>query len=478
MEHLDVLIVGAGLSGIGTACHITRSFPGGSLAVLEARPVSGGTWDLFRYQGVRSDSDMFTLGYAFRPWTSPTAIAQGQAVLQYIRETAEEFGIAARIRYGHRVVSASWCGERATWVVRVATDAGELLLGCGFLYLTTGYYDYEEPHRPSFPGQEGFTGRLVHPQFWPGDLTWDDQDVVVIGSGATAVSLVPALAPRARSVVMLQRTPGYVISLAQRNAGARSLFGRFPPPLASRLERARSATVTSLFWHLCRLAPRTSAAWLIGRVRALLPPGYPVERHFTPPYRPWDQRLCVVPDGDLFTAIGAGDAEVVTGQIASFGARCVVLDDGTVLPADLVVTATGLRVRMLGGITLDVDGVPVDPGAAVMHRGTMLSGVPNLAVSVGYANNSWTLKTELSARLVVRTLRYLRRHGYRTVVAAAPPTAGRTPLMPLQSGYLQRAHGVPTQGRRWPWRLTSSYWIDALLMRTGRTAGRGLTFLP
>ncbi|MBT0773611.1 NAD(P)/FAD-dependent oxidoreductase [Kineosporia sp. J2-2] len=468
-EQLDVLIIGAGLSGIATACHLERSLPHTRYAVLEARPDTGGTWDLFRYPGVRSDSDMFTLGYSFRPWRGRSAVADGGSVLNYLRETAEEYGVSSRIRLGHRVFSASWSGERARWLVRVRLeDDEELVISCGFLCLNTGYYDYEQPHLPEFPGRERFTGRLVHPQLWPDDLSWAGQDVVVIGSGATAVSMVPALAPAARRVIMLQRSPGYLISLPARIPWT----GRRP-----KLERLRSATVTSLFWHLCRLAPRSSARWLIGRVRRLLPPGYPVHEHFTPRYRPWDQRLCLVPDADLFTALASGDAEVVTGTVDTLTERGVRLTDGRELPATLIVAATGLRLKLLGGIALDLDGEPVDPGSTVMYKGSMLSGVPNLSVTVGYPNASWTLKAELTARFVVRVLRHRRRCGYRVAVASPPPSPQRLPLMPLTSGYLLRsARSVPRQGGRWPWRLYHSFWIDTVLVRGGRVNGEGLTF--
>ncbi|GAB6903760.1 flavin-containing monooxygenase [Kineosporia succinea] len=476
-EHVEVIVVGAGLSGIGTACHLQRSLPDVSYVILESRDTSGGTWDLFRYPGLRSDSDMFTLGYSFNPWRSPVAIAEGAAILRYVRETAEAFGVDSRIRYRQRVVSASWSQEKARWTVRIAADGKDRTMSCDFLYLNTGYYDYADPYRPEFTRQSEFTGELIHPQLWPRTANWDDQDVVVIGSGATAVTLAPALAPRARSVVMLQRSPGYVISLPRRNTVAERLFRWFPPVIASRLERARSAGVVSLMWHVSRIAPRRTARWLVGRVRHALPHGYPVREHFTPSYRPWDQRLCVAPDGDLFTAVAAGDVEMVTGRIAALGERSVELDDGRSLPADLIVLATGLRVKMLGGIALDLDGEPVVPADTVLHKGTMLSGVPNLAVSVGYANASWTLKIELSARLVVRTLRYMRWHGYRVVVASPPPTPGRVPLMSLMSGYLRRAEGLPTQGRHWPWRMVSSYWVDAALMRAGRLHGRGIHYL-
>ncbi|MCE0535723.1 NAD(P)/FAD-dependent oxidoreductase [Kineosporia rhizophila] len=476
-EHLDVLVVGAGLSGIGTACHLERSLPGLSYAVLESREVSGGTWDLFRYPGVRSDSDMFSLSYSFRPWTSPEAIADGASVLQYLRDTAQEYGVEARIRYGHEVVSASWAGERARWSVRIRLGAGaERVISCSYLILCTGYYDYQDPYRPPLPGQERFTGRLVHPQLWPEDLDWAGEDVVVIGSGATAVSLVPALAPAARSTVMLQRSPSYLISLPQRHSFSLPRLARFSPRLAGRLERLRAVSVTTTFWHLCRLAPSLAARWLLGRVRPLLPDDYPME-HFRPRYNPWDQRLCVVPDADLFTALRAGDAEVVTGEIETFTENGIRLTNGRLLPATLVVTATGLRVRLLGGVALDVDGTPVDPAEKVTYKGTLLTDVPNLAFLIGYDNASWTLKTELSARFVVRMLKHMRRHGYRTAVAQPPPSAERVPLLTLTSGYLTRAAQlVPSQGRRWPWRLYSSYGVDALLQRFSRVDAEGIEF--
>nr|WP_269328739.1 NAD(P)/FAD-dependent oxidoreductase [Kineosporia babensis] len=467
------MVVGAGLAGIGTACHLERELPGLSYAVLESRAVSGGTWDLFRYPGVRSDSDMFSLSYSFRPWSSRRSIADGASVLHYLRQSAQEYGVSAKIRYRHRVVSASWCSARALWSVLAEMEDGSTrTLRCRFLCLSTGYYDYADPYLPEFPGQEQYQGRIVHPQLWPDDLDWTGEDVVVIGSGATAVSLVPALAPAARSLTMLQRSPSYVISLPQRHSSRAS----FVPAKTARRRRRRAVATVSAFWHLCRLAPSLTSRWLRDQVRPLLPEGYPMQ-HFTPRYNPWDQRLCVVPNADLFTAISAGDAEIVTGEIASFTENGIELTNGRVLPASLVVAATGLRVKLLGGIALDLDGSPVDPAEKVAYKGTLLTDVPNLAFSIGYDNASWTLKTELSARFVVRVLRHMQAHGYRAAVAKPPPTAHRTPLMTLTSGYINRAgHLIPTQGRRWPWRTYSSYGLDALLMRMTPVDGEGLDF--
>jgi monooxygenase len=480
-EHFDVLIVGAGLSGIGAACHLSLRCPAKSYAILEGRERSGGTWDLFRYPGVRSDSDMFTLGYAFRPWTSATSIAEGGAILDYLRQTAETFGVDRRIRYRHEVVSASWSSSQARWTVRVKQpqDVEPTILTCDFLYLNTGYYRYDQGYTPDFAGVELFTGTIVHPQAWPADLNYAGKNVVVIGSGATTVTLVPALAEQAAHVTMLQRSPSYIVSLGRRDPLAERLFGgRLPTSVAATVVRWKSIVLTAATYQLSRRAPKTVSAALRQRVRQMLPSGYPVDPHFVPRYNPWDERLCVVPNGDLFRAIRDGRATVVTDRIETFTEKGLRLAGGDELAADIIVTATGLNLRLLGGIELDVDGQVVTPSETVSYKGIMLSGIPNLALTFGYTNASWTLKADLVADYVCRLLKYMDRHGFRQCLPLPPnPDIATRPLIGLRSGYIQRsADTLPRQGRRRPWRLRQSYLLDRLTLKHAPIADSVLAF--
>ncbi|HVT69525.1 MAG TPA: NAD(P)/FAD-dependent oxidoreductase, partial [Trebonia sp.] len=394
---VDVLIVGAGISGIGAAYYLQRDHPGRSYAILEARGASGGTWDLFRYPGVRSDSDLHTFGYEFRPWRSATAIADGDTILAYLRETAAEYGIDRHIRFRTRVTAASWSSDDARWTVDVEqAETGErAVLTCRWLFCATGYYRYDEGYTPHFEGRERFAGPVVHPQRWPADLDYAGKRVVVIGSGATAVTLIPALAEAAAQVTMLQRTPSYILPVPARdklNARLKRLLGEERAfAVTRRLNIFRQVTL----WRLCQKYP-AGARKVIRDINArLLPAGYPVDEHFRPPYGPWDQRMCIVPDGDLFRVIREGRASVVTGHIATFTEKGVLLTDGRDLEADIIVTATGLNVRPLGGITLTVDGDPVRAADRFVYKGMMLSGVPNFAFVFGYTNASWTLKVGL-----------------------------------------------------------------------------------
>ena len=478
-EHFDVLIVGAGLSGIGAACHLQRRLPGATYAILEAREAIGGTWDLFRYPGVRSDSDMFTLGYSFRPWTAPRAIAAGAEIRDYIRATAREHDVERRIRFGHRVLRAAWDSRTARWTVECNRGCGErAVLSCRFLHFCSGYYSYEAGYTPSFPGVERFAGPIVHPQQWPADLDWSGKQVIVIGSGATAITLAPALAERAAHVVMLQRSPSYVVSLPRESALARALFNRVPPLVASQLLRLESIATTALTFQLSRRRPALAKRLLLAALARELPPGYDVERHFTPRYNPWDQRLCVVADGDLFAAIRAGTASVATGRIESFTPAGIRLDSGEELEADLIVTATGLALELLGGAEVVVDGVTVDPGSRVAYKGAMLSGVPNAALSFGYTNASWTLKCDLICEFACRLLAYLDRHGYDYAAPLAPDAGQRLePLLEFTSGYVTRAaDGLPRQGERAPWRLHQNWFADRRLLLRGELQDEGIRF--
>ncbi len=464
-EHVDVLIIGAGLSGIGAACHLQAECPGKSYAILESRGAIGGTWDLFRYPGVRSDSDMFTLGYAFRPWTGAKAIADGDAIREYIRDTAREHGVEESIRFHHQVVSADWSSDEDRWTVTARrTDTGETVqLTCSWLSACSGYYRYDEGFRPEFPGEERFTGEILHPQHWPEDFDATGKRIVVIGSGATAVTLVPNLAGAAAHVTMLQRSPTYVTVLPARDALADVLRRRLPARVAHRLVRAKNITMAQGFYQLARRRPKLVKRILRhAAVQGLGDAAY-VDTHFTPAYEPWDQRLCVIPEGDLFTAVRDGRASVVTGRIERLVPEGVRLTTGEVLEADVVVSATGLSLLPVGGVELTVDGEPVDPGKRLAYRGLMLSGVPNLAYCVGYANASWTLRADLSSRYVCRLLAFMDRNGYAIATPVEPPDGVRRPLLDLTSGYVQRAlDRFPQQGDRDPWTVRQNYLLDVL----------------
>jgi cation diffusion facilitator CzcD-associated flavoprotein CzcO len=464
-EHVDVVIIGAGLSGIGAAAHLTRELPGTSYVVLEARAVSGGTWDLFRYPGIRSDSDMFTMGYRFRPWQHEEALGSGERILEYVRDTAREYDVESHTRYRHRVVRASWDGDTARWTVEAEHDDETVTVTAGFLWSCSGYYDYHQGHEPELPGRDVFTGTVVHPQHWPDDLDWTGKDVVVIGSGATAVTVVPAMAGDAKHVTMLQRSPTYVLSLPRRDPFAARARRWLPPRLAHRAVRWKSIVVQSLFYRLSRSRPAVVKRLVRKQNVALLPEGYDVDTHFTPTYEPWDQRMCFVPDADLFKAVRRGDAEVVTATIERLDADGIVLTGGRHLHADVIVTATGLRLQPFP-VELVVDGEKVDPATRMTYRALMLDGVPNLVFTVGYTNASWTLKVDLVADFTCRLLRHLAEHGYRSVVPVRDPSVGERPLMDFRSGYVLRAlDQLPVQGDRDPWRLRQSYLRDRRTIR-------------
>ena len=479
MEHVDVLIVGAGLSGVGAAARLELERPGTSYAVLEARGAIGGTWDLFRYPGVRSDSDMHTLGYPFRPWLDGRALADGPSILDYVRDTARELGVEPHVRLHHRVVTADWSSTTATWTVRVVrTDTGEGAGDrCRFLFSCTGYYRYDHGHEPVFAGRADFRGQVVHPQHWPADLDVSHRRVVVIGSGATAVTLVPALTRTAAHVVMLQRSPGYVTALPSRDALAELASRHLSPDRAYRLVRRKNIATAALSYRLSRRWPRQMRSLLMRGVAAQLPEGYDVETHFGPSYAPWDQRLCVAPDGDLFAAISAGRASVVTDRIARFVPDGVLLESGDLLEADVIVTATGLELLLMGGTELRVDGVPVDPPGTVAYKGMMLTGLPNFAFAVGYTNASWTLKCDLVSRYVCRLLAHMDERGYDVVVPVPPRDPRRLPLLDLGAGYVQRSIGsLPQQGASAPWRLLQNYRKDVRLLTRGPLEDEGVRF--
>ncbi|WP_197672164.1 NAD(P)/FAD-dependent oxidoreductase [Alloactinosynnema sp. L-07] len=458
-EHLDVVIVGAGLSGIGAAYRLRTECPGKSYAILEARAALGGTWDLFRYPGVRSDSDMFTLGYPFKPWRAPKAIADGPSILSYLQETAAEFGIDRAIRYDTKVVSADWSTEDARWTLTL--DNGSTIT-CGFLYSCTGYYDYDHGHDPGFTGVDGFAGQVVHPQFWPEDLDYAGKRVVVIGSGATAVTLVPSMAETAAHVTMLQRSPTWISPVPSRDKIADTVRRYLPAGIAHRAVRLKNVAFTLGFYQLCRRRPALARKLLTGLAKRTLKDERLVAEHFTPTYDPWDQRLCAVPDADLFGALTSGKASVVTDHIDTFVPEGIRLASGTVLPADVVVTATGLRLLPFGGIAPSVDGVTVPLHHQFVWRGAMITGLPNFAVCIGYTNASWTLRADLTSRLVCKVLTWMDRDGHTAVVPRPERPLSPRPLLDLASGYVRRSIGeFPRQGDHAPWRVRQNYFIDA-----------------
>jgi monooxygenase len=468
-EHVDVLIVGAGLSGIGAACRLQAEASGISYAILEARGTNGGTWDLFRFPGVRSDSDMFTLSYPFRPWRRSESIAGGGEILRYLRDTAAAYGVDRQITYHSRVVGADWSSGDARWTVTVEhTDTGaRSQRTCRFLYLCPGYYRYDEGYTPPWPGQESFTGTIVHPQHWPEDLDLTGKRVVLIGSGATAATILPAIAGTAARVTMLQRSPSYVLPMPNADPVADLLRKVLPERHAYAAVRWKNARLSTVIYNFCRKHPARARAMLQQGAAKRLPPGYDIGTHFTPAYEPWDQRMCLVPDGDFFAAIKSGQASVVTDHIEEFTATGLRLRSGAQLEADVIITATGLNLNPLGGIPMTVDGEPVVVREHVAYKGMMLDDVPNMAFAIGYTNNSWTLKVDLVARYVTRMLRFMRDHRYATVTPRLPSGAMSTsPYIDMTSGYFERSrHTLPLQGDRTPWRLRQHYFKDAAMYR-------------
>jgi monooxygenase len=472
LEHFDVLIVGAGISGIGAGCHLQKRCPGKSYAILEGRADIGGTWDLFRYPGIRSDSDMYTLGYSFRPWTQPKAIADGPAILEYLKDTAKTYGIDQHIRFGHRVKSAAWSSQDARWTVEAerGPQREPVRFTCNFLFMCSGYYNYAEGYTPQFPGTETFAGRIVHPQKWTEDIDYAGKRVVVIGSGATAVTIVPEMAKTAAHVTMLQRSPTYVISLPAEDFIANGLRRVLPLKLAYLLTRWKNVLFGMLFFQLSRRRPEIIKKLIFSGVRKALGPDYDVGTHFTPRYNPWDQRLCLVPNGDLFEAIKGGRVDVVTDQIETFTPQGIALRSGKQLDADLIVTATGLNLQLLGGVQVSVDGREVALSRTLNYKGMMFSDVPNLASSFGYTNASWTLKCDLTCEYVCRLLNYMEKYGYRQCTPRnVDPSLIEEPWIDFSSGYVQRSlHTLPKQGSKLPWKLHQNYAFDIMMLRYGR----------
>jgi len=479
IEYVDVLIIGAGLSGIGGACQLRINCPDHSFLILESRPVSGGTWDLFRYPGIRSDSDMYTYSYGFKPWRDESAIADGDKILRYIREAAAEYDVERHIRYQHKVVTASWSSADKRWQVTAErTDTGEqATFSCQFIFSCSGYYDYEQGYTPEFQGMESFTGKVVHAQHWPEDLDYRGKQVVVIGSGATAVTLIPAMSKDTASLTMLQRTPTYIADVPAEDPMAQKLRKWLPTSWVFRLTRWKRVLFQIYIYNLSRRKPETLRRLLLGQVREKLGPDYDVATHFTPAYNPWDQRLCAVPDADMFRSIREGRAEVVTDHIDAFNHDGIQLKSGKQLDAEIVILATGLNLKFAGGVQYSIDDKAVDITEHFVYRGMMFSDIPNLAFTVGYTNSSWTLKADLTGNYVCRLLNEMERSGHTTVTPKRKGTLDEMPLLDFDAGYVLRARDqFPKQGNRMPWKNYQNYIRDFFSLRLGRLQDKELEF--
>ncbi len=478
-EHLDVLIVGAGISGISAAWHLQDRSPSKTYAILERRENMGGTWDLFKYPGIRSDSDMFTLGFRFKPWTSAKAIADGPSILAYIKDAAAENGIDKNIRYSHQVTAAEWSDADNRWTVTIDTGAEEISMTCSFLFATTGYYNYDQGYSPTFPGSEDFAGTIVHPQHWPEDLDYTGKKIVVIGSGATAITLIPALINSgAGHVTMLQRSPSYVGSLPDVDPIAEQVNKLLPEKAAHVVNRWQAILFSTAQYQLARKFPKFMRKTLLTMAQRRLPEGYDVEKHFGPRYNPWDERLCLAPNGDLFKTISKGNADVVTDTIERFVPEGIKLNSGEVLDADIIVTATGLNLRLFGGAAIRRNGEPVDLTKSMSYKGMMLSGMPNMAFTIGYTNASWTLKADLVSEFVCRVLNYMDENGFDTVVPEHPGDfVDERPLMDFTPGYVLRAlDTLPKAGSKAPWKLKQNYFLDVRMIRQGKVDDEALHF--
>ena len=464
VTYVDILIIGAGLSGIGAAVHLQNKCAGKSFALMEQQSELGGTWALFKYPGIRSDSDMYTLGYDFKPWTNPKSIADGPAILDYLKETVAEHGLADKIHYNAKMVSADWDSTSANWTVGF-TDGREMR--CNFLYMCAGYYSYDAGYSPDFSGQDDFAGQIVHPQKWPDDLEYKDKNIVVIGSGATAVTLVPSLAEMAKHVTMLQRSPTYMGVKPSRDRFANFLKVILPDETAYKLIRRKNTFVNSLEYNFTRRKPEKAKRLLLKMVRKELGPDYPYDPNFTPTYNPWDQRVCLVPDGDMFKAMNSGKATVVTDNIETFTSDGIKLKNGQHLSADIIVAATGLELELLGGATFTVDGQTIDFSKTYSYMGMMYSGVPNMASVFGYINASWTLRADLTAGYICRVLNYMDETQQAIITPVAPEGMTSQPFLDFSSGYVQRAiDKLPMQGDHEPWLNLQNYAKDRKIFPT------------
>jgi cation diffusion facilitator CzcD-associated flavoprotein CzcO len=479
-SNVDVLIVGAGISGIGAAYHLQQECPSKSYVILERRASFGGTWDLFRYPGIRSDSDMHTFGYAFRPWDKPEVVASGDAILAYLRDTMDEHGIERAIRYGQSVVRASWSSKEARWTVTAADEASGQTqrYTCKFLYMCAGYYDYEEGYTPAFEGIEEFEGEVVHPQKWTEEVDYEGKRIVVIGSGATAVTLIPELAKKAEHVTMLQRSPTYIAAKPNRDAVAALADTVLPKRWAYFLTRWKNILVSIFLYWFCQTFPKAAKGSFLKETRKALGPGFDVEKHFSPRYNPWDQRVCLAPDGDFFRTLRSGAASVVTDHIERFTKDGVRTKSGEVLEADLVVTATGLDLKFLGDIPFEVDGSAVRFPDCFAYKGMMCSDVPNMAMALGYTNATWTLKADLTAEYVCRLIQHMDAHGYDYCCPRmTDPSVEAGTMLPLTSGYIQRGrHKFPKEAAGAPWTLHQNYLLDVVALRHGAVDDDAMEF--
>ncbi len=480
VQHFDVLIVGAGISGIGAGYHLQKNCPNKSYAILEGREKLGGTWDLFRYPGIRSDSDMHTMGYSFKPWTSAQSIANGDSICQYLKDTAREFGIDKKIRYGQTVTSASWCSQNALWTLTIKEKLSAKIkyVSCHFLYMCSGYYNYQAPYIPEFKNKELFNGPIIHPQLWPEDLNYQNKKVVVIGSGATAMTLVPAMAKKASHVIMLQRSPSYIISRPSKDSLAGTLQKILPQKLAYGITRWKNIFLASLLYQFCKYQPKQAKTTLISKVISILGKEYNVKKHFTPNYKPWDQRLCLVPDNDLFNSIKQNKASVVTDKIIQFTQDGIQLKSGKKIEADIIISATGLNMQLLSNINIEVDNEKIDISQSLCYKGLMLSGVPNMALSLGYSNASWTLKSDLIAKYVCRLLNHMDKKEYGICTPSKKNKQQKQKeIMNLSSGYVHRASKyLPKQGLKFPWTLFENYLLDKFILAWSSVQDKNMVF--
>ena len=469
-KHYNLIIIGAGLSGIGTACHYKRDCGDDDFAILESRAVMGGTWDLFRYPGIRSDSDMHTLGYNFKPWTEAKAIADGPSILRYIKETAAEYDLDKHIHYNTRVISMNWVSGAAHWhIITEDQEGARRDIFANFVISCAGYYKYDAGYNPVFEGRDDFNGPIIHPQQWPQDLDYAGKKIIVIGSGATAVTLVPNLAQTASHVTMLQRSPSYVASLPAKDRIANGLRKILPKDLAYQLTRKKNILLTDYINALSRDKPKRLKRRLRRGVRKHLGPDYDIDTHFTPSYNPWEQRLCLVPDADLFTVINSGKADVVTDHIERFTQDGILLKSGEEVKADIIITATGLRIRVFGDIKIKVDGTPMDPAQHFTYNGMMFDAVPNFASIFGYVNASWTLRADLIAQYMCRLFNHMKDKGYKCAVPRAPKDMQARPWVDFDAGYIQRALDImPKQGDRDPWQNIQNYKRDRKIIGGGQ----------
>jgi len=470
-NHFDVLIIGAGISGISAAYHIQTECPDRTFAILEGRQNIGGTWDLFKYPGIRSDSDMYTLGFSFRPWTDPKAIADAPSIMSYLKEAVEDYQLGSHIHYGTKVLAANWSSEKTQWELTTQSDTGEeRKYTANFVFGCTGYYNYDQGYTPDFKGMDQFKGQIIHPQKWPEDLEYTNKKMVVIGSGATAITLIPSLAAKAAHVTMLQRSPTYIVSAPAEDNMANFFYKYLPSKTAYSLTRWKKITMGRFSYWLCKRYPQFMGNLMIGGVKKELEDAYDIEKHFTPKYNPWDQRVCLAPDSDFFESLKSGKATVVTDHIDSFTEKGILLQSGEELEADIIVTATGLTLLHFGGIDMQVDSQPINKGDLVTYKGMMFSGLPNLALAFGYTNASWTLKCDLTSKFVARLLNYMSENGYSTCHPVQDdPNLELIPFVDFNSSYILRhVDELPKQGKELPWKLKQNYFADRKMIGKGK----------